>query len=195
MRSSPILRSQGKPPFHKLARPWVHQNLSSFLAEMASALELSQTALLTGAITYNSNTGEYFNSVISIEDMTSKYDKFHLVPFGEYVPLENFLRGLIKFFDLPMSSISSGKDKKLFFNVSKNKISPNICYEVVYANSVARNSRGSNIILTVSNDAWFGKSIGPKQHMQMVDKQLFFSESKWSHAVNIHTDCNKFYYW
>ena len=95
--------------------PNIPQNLSSFLADMATALELSQTALLTGAITYDSNTGEYFNSVISIKDMTSKYDKFHLVPFGEYVPLENFLRGLIKFFDLPMSSISSGKDKKLFF--------------------------------------------------------------------------------
>ena len=87
--------------------PNIPQNLSSFLADMETALELSQTALLTGAITYDSNTGEYFNSVISIEDMTSKYDKFHLVPFGEYVPLQNFLRGLIKFFDLPMSSISS----------------------------------------------------------------------------------------
>ena len=140
--------------------------------------------MLTGVITYDSNTGEYFNSVISIEDMTSKYDKFHLVPFGEYVPLENFLRGLIKFFDLPMSSISSGKDKKLFFNVSKNKISPNICYEVVYANSVARNSRGANIILTVSNDAWFGKSIGPKQHMQMARMRAIENSKPLLRATN-----------
>ena len=166
------------------ALPNIPQNLSSFLAEMATALELSQTALLTGAITYDSNTGEYFNSVISIEDMTSKYDKFHLVPFGEYVPLENFLRGLIKFFDLPMSSISSRKDKRLFFNVSKNKISPNICYEVVYANSVARNSRGSNIILTVSNDAWFGKSIGPKQHMQMARMRAIENSKPLLRATN-----------
>lgn len=166
------------------ALPNIPQNLSSFLEQMATSLELNQTVLLAGAITYDTKTGEYFNSIINIENIASKYDKSHLVPFGEYVPLEKFLRGLIKFFDLPMSSISSRKDNKLFFNVKNNKISPNICYEVVYPSSVARNSLGSNILLTVSNDAWFGKSIGPKQHMQMAQMRAIENSKPLLRATN-----------
>jgi apolipoprotein N-acyltransferase len=90
-----------------------------------------------------------------------------LGPFGELVPFESLLRGLIKFFDLPMSSIARGGDNQEPFSVQGHLISAAICYEVVYPDLVARNSIDSSVIMTVSNDTWFGRSIGPKQHMQM----------------------------
>ena len=83
------------------------------------------------------------------------------------MPFEQLLRGIIKFFDLPMSSISKGNARNTLLPIKSSYISANICYEVVYPDFIARNSSGANLILTLSNDAWFGTSIGPKQHMQM----------------------------
>ena len=82
------------------------------------------------------------------------------------MPFERLLRGIIKFFDLPMSSISKGDAGNTLLPIKSSYISANICYEVVYPDFIARNSScKSNSYL--SNDAWFGASIGPKQHMQM----------------------------
>jgi apolipoprotein N-acyltransferase len=118
-------------------------------------------------VTYDNETHRYFNSMIALGLSSGQYNKTRLVPFGEYVPFESMLRGLIKFFDLPMSSIAIGEVNQHPFSVQGHFISAAICYEVVYPDLVARNSIDSSIIMTVSNDAWFGRSIGPKQHMQM----------------------------
>ena len=96
-----------------------------------------------------------------------QYDKTRLVPFGEYVPIQSLLRGMIKFFDLPMSSFSLGAANQPLLNVAGEKIATAICYEIVYPNLVASMARDATVILTVSNDAWFGRSIAPRQHMQM----------------------------
>jgi apolipoprotein N-acyltransferase len=118
-------------------------------------------------VTYDNETRRYFNSMIALGPSVGQYNKTRLVPFGEYVPLESLLRGLIKFFDLPMSSIARGGDNQEPFSIQGHLISAAICYEVVYPDLVARNSIDSSVIMTVSNDTWFGRSIGPKQHMQM----------------------------
>jgi apolipoprotein N-acyltransferase len=83
------------------------------------------------------------------------------------VPFENLIRGLNNFFDLPMSSFSLGNKSQLPLVVKDIRIATAICYEIAYPDLVARNSRNNNILLTVSNDAWFGDSIAPHQHMQM----------------------------
>ena len=95
------------------------------------------------------------------------YHKRHLVPFGEYVPLEGLLRGLIAFFDLPMSSFSSGPADQPPLSVQGLRIAPFICYEIVYADLVAAALPEADVLLTISNDTWFGTSAGPLQHLQM----------------------------
>jgi apolipoprotein N-acyltransferase len=94
------------------------------------------------------------------------YHKRHLVPFGEYVPLENQLRGLIQFFDLPMSDFAAGPDPQPPLRAAGARFATTICYEMVYPD-IARAGADSNALLTISNDAWFGHSIGPLQHQQM----------------------------
>jgi apolipoprotein N-acyltransferase len=77
------------------------------------------------------------------------------------------LRGLIDFFDLPMSSFSPGPADQSPFTVQQWNIGASICYEIAYANLIARSAKNSDFFITVSNDSWFGESIGPLQHFQM----------------------------
>ena len=77
------------------------------------------------------------------------------------------LRGLIAFFDLPMSDFARGPADQAPLQAKGLKIAPFICYEVVYPEFAAGLAAQSDLLLTVSNDTWFGTSIGPLQHLQM----------------------------
>lgn len=151
------------------AVPALPHRVRAFLDSIQTQAAAGQTTLLTGIPTYNRAEKKYHNSMIALGNIEGErqYNKTRLVPFGEYVPLESMLRGLIGFFNLPMSAFSLGADNQTPFTVQGEKVSTAICYEVVYPDLVARNSRNASILLTVSNDAWFGKSLGPQQHMQM----------------------------
>ncbi|MDY6816304.1 MAG: apolipoprotein N-acyltransferase [Pseudomonadota bacterium] len=109
----------------------------------------------------------YHNSIMAIGNGGGMYHKQKLVPFGEYVPLQGLLRGLIGFFDLPMSSFSPGPGRQGPLKVNGIDVMPFICYEVAYPDFVAFNSRAAGLLLTISNDGWFGDSIGPLQHLQI----------------------------
>jgi apolipoprotein N-acyltransferase len=89
------------------------------------------------------------------------------VPFGEYVPLESWVRGLIAFFDLPMSDFSRAPEDQPPITLDDLRIAAAICYEIVYPDLVAGSAADANLLVTVSNDTWFGSSIGPHQHLQM----------------------------
>jgi len=83
------------------------------------------------------------------------------------VPLQDMLRGLIAFFDLPMSDFARGPSDQAMLQAKGYQIAPFICYEVVYPEFAASLSAQSDLLLTISNDTWFGTSIGPLQHLQM----------------------------
>ncbi|WP_444889584.1 apolipoprotein N-acyltransferase [Microbulbifer sp. DLAB2-AA] len=113
------------------------------------------------------NSRKVHNSAAVFGRSPSVYHKRHLVPFGEYVPLEELIRGTIEFFNLPTSFIRSGPDQQGPLNAAGARWAPLICYEIVYPRLVADSALTSQVLLTISNDAWFGESIGPLQHMQM----------------------------
>lgn len=108
------------------------------------------------------------NSALALGAGSGRYVKRRLVPFGEYVPFENLLRGLIGFFDLPMSHSVPGPWDQPLLHLGEHRASLAICYEVVYPNLVRSHGGEANVLLTITNDAWFGTSIGPLQHLQMV---------------------------
>ncbi|QJQ97083.1 apolipoprotein N-acyltransferase [Halomonas sp. PA5] len=124
------------------------------------------TALLTG-ILQRDESNRFYNSVVGVGNVQGQYRKEHLVPFGEYLPMEGLLRGAIAFFDLPMSYMSRGESGQAPIHAAGLTIGNAICYEIIYADLVAKRARESDLLLTVSNDTWFGESIGPLQHLQM----------------------------
>lgn len=129
------------------------------------------STLITGIPWYGfSNRIEDFtfhNSIMALGNGEGIYHKQKLVPFGEYVPLQKWLRGLIGFFDLPMSEFSPGPANQAPLMAGNVQVMPYICYEVAYPDFVAANAKAAGLLVTISNDGWFGDSIGPLQHLQI----------------------------
>lgn len=146
-----------------------YQDARPFLLEQGERMNSRGGALITGIPwrEYGSTGPQYFNSVTVLGGGQGLYHKQKLVPFGEYVPFQEQIRGLIPFFDLPMSSFSRGHAEQPNLTALGLTVSPFICYEILYPSLVAQRSQNSDLLLTISNDAWFGTSAGPHQHFQM----------------------------
>jgi apolipoprotein N-acyltransferase len=149
------------------AIPNFYQRARDFLDPIAQRAATTQTTVFTGVPFQAEKDEGYYNSVVALGQGAGVYHKQHLVPFGEYVPLESVLRGMIAFFDLPMSAFSAGPADQPPLRAGAYRVAPYVCYEIVYPEMVARSARNADLLLTVSNDSWFGKSIGPLQHLQM----------------------------
>lgn len=140
---------------------------SSFLNAMHEIATMENATLITG-IPYISPRGEQIhNSITAIGLGEGLYHKQKLVPFGEYVPLASTLRGTLAFFDLPMSSFDRGEPNQDLLRAGNYTLAPFICYEIAYGEMVREQLRDANFIVTVSNDAWFGRSWAPWQHQQI----------------------------
>ena len=152
------------------AVPILKEHAEGYLTMMGRFAQDRRSAMITGVPVRQPNAeGElrYYNGLTTAGDAQGTYLKQKLVPFGEYVPLQDLLRGLIAFFDLPMSDFARGAPEQPLLQAKGYRIAPFICYEVVYPEFAASLAAQSDILLTVSNDAWFGHSIGPLQHLQM----------------------------
>jgi apolipoprotein N-acyltransferase len=149
------------------AIPNYYQRTQGFLEPLALRAAAANTTVITGIPYRPEGSDLYYNSIAALGYGEGIYHKQRLVPFGEYVPLENLLRGLIEFFDLPMSSFSAGPAMQQPLRVGAYRVAPFICYEIVYGDLVASSARDADLLITISNDSWFGNSIGPWQHLQI----------------------------
>ncbi|NDW20477.1 apolipoprotein N-acyltransferase [Alteromonas hispanica] len=161
------------PKLEPLAQPYLSQ-----LNERAFN---ENTALITGIVNFNWETDEAWNNLIVVGKKTpdatypnyhyfhnNRFSKHHLLPVGEFVPFESLLRPLAPIFDLPMSSFSRGDFQQQNLEANGIKLAPAICFEIAFPRQVTANVNGdTDMIITVSNDAWFGKSHGPAQHLQI----------------------------
>jgi apolipoprotein N-acyltransferase len=139
-----------------------------FLKQLEQISTDTNTALIVGIPEHSKkNNDQFYNTLLGIGHAKGAYRKDHLVPFGEYVPFESILRGLIDFFDLPMSEFVPFSQKQEHIDIFGYKLGSAICYEIAYPNLVKNRANQSNAILTVGNDAWFGRTIGPHQHLQI----------------------------
>lgn len=95
-----------------------------------------------------------------------KYDKVHLVPFGEYVPLGKWLPFIGKM--VPAVGDFTPGTKGRVLHMGKVKIGTQICYEIIFPDlSAAMARQGANLLVNITNDAWFGKTAAPFQHFSM----------------------------
>lgn len=110
----------------------------------------------------------YYNSVFDFGISNEQsYRKSHLVPFGEYLPLKPFSSWLLDIMNMPMSDFSRGSIDQKPMDSAGQKLAVDICYEDVFGEEVIRQLPEATMLVNVSDDAWFGNSIAPRQHLQI----------------------------
>jgi len=146
------------------------QTQNDFWSRMVPALQ-TRSALLTGLLDRD-DQGNHYNSAVlhcglSGQNQTAVYRKRHLVPFGEYLPFKALFAWVFDYLNLPMSGFTSWQGEQQLQCPQGLNIGLSICYEDAFANEHRVNVPGSNILVNISEDAWFGDSFAPHQRVQM----------------------------
>lgn len=165
-----------------------------FITQMVSKAQESGTTWVTGIpykddAAFDPKTQKYppfYNSVIALGSQADGlYKKQRLVPFGEYIPFE----GALDLFpnlagSQDIMSYSRGSAEQSPLRVRGHNLGAAVCYEVAYPDTTRRNAAGTDFLLTISNDAWFGTSAGPLQHLQMVQMRALETGRWFMRATN-----------
>lgn len=110
----------------------------------------------------------YYNSMFSFGVSPEQvYRKNHLVPFGEFIPLKPVFGWVITMLHIPLSDFSRGGGDQQPMQLAGQQVAVNICYEDVFGEEIIAQLPRATLLVNVSNDAWFGRSIGPHQHLQI----------------------------
>jgi apolipoprotein N-acyltransferase len=139
----------------------------NYLAGLAREARTHGTDIVLGIPVREPGTRRYFNSLLALSNHPGFYHKRHLVPFGDYLPFDDFLRGLIRFFDLPMSGFSSGPDQQPLLQAAGQKIASAICYEDIFGEELIAALPEATLLVNATNNAWYGNSFAPHQHLEM----------------------------
>ncbi|MDZ7644844.1 MAG: apolipoprotein N-acyltransferase [Woeseiaceae bacterium] len=152
----------------EVAIPSVIDRVESYLDQLQSDLAPRQTLLL-GILERRDE--RIHNSVLLLagDDRDRQvYRKRHLVPFGEYFPVPDFIRNWMRLMSLPHSDLSPGAARQpLLVTAGGRRLAVAICYEDAYGAEQLYALPDADILVNVSNDAWFGDSIAPHQHLEI----------------------------
>jgi apolipoprotein N-acyltransferase len=162
------------------AIPALEPAVQDYLDTVNRSAMLNNSTVITGLLNYNFESKEYFNALLVLgkknsEDEqgyyynhTNRYYKSHLLPIGEFVPFQDLLSPIAPLFNLPQSSFTAGNYVQPNLVANGLHILPLNCFEIVFPMQLAANfTNDTDLILTVSNDAWFGDSHGPHQHFEI----------------------------
>ncbi len=148
------------------ALPIVYQDAEPIVHAIDREFAAAGTTLVLGVPWYDGAEDRYYNSVVATGSERGVYHKRHLVPFGEYLPLRSILLPVTRALGVPSPDFSRGPSTPLI-SVAGHPVATAICYEVAFGSEIAAMLPDAELLLTVSNDAWFGASIGPHQHLQI----------------------------
>ncbi|MDP1558877.1 MAG: apolipoprotein N-acyltransferase [Nitrosomonas sp.] len=140
----------------------------AYLSHLAAHARENEGDILIGMAEHASNGSEYYNTMFSFGTSPDQhYRKHHLVPFGEFIPLKPVFGWIISVLEIPLSDFSRGSLDQQPLNLAGQRVAVNICYEDVFGEEIIRQLPQATMLVNVSNDAWFGRSIGPRQHLQI----------------------------
>jgi apolipoprotein N-acyltransferase len=148
---------------------WYDHVANSFLQPLAQEAHRHGAALLTGVFAYDLASGKAYNAVVRPGHDPDFYFKRHLVPFGEYLPLRGLLMWMKDMLVIPMSDLSSGDGKPLLRlpELGNLAVGISVCYEDAYGAELNDALPEAELLVNVSNDAWFGDSLAPHQHLEI----------------------------
>jgi len=141
--------------------PSYRYRVEPYIRQLHDEMKQRETDLLLGIFVKN-DQGRVLNSVVNVNG--DVYNKRHLVPLGEFIPLRFLIEFFNKFVKIPMSDIASGEEDQPLLNAAGVPLGVNICFEEAFARDVIKDLPEAKLLINVSNDAWFEDSIEPHQH-------------------------------
>ena len=128
----------------------------------------------------------YFNSVVSIgTSPTQTYRKRHLVPFGEAIPAKPLVGWFIhRVLHIPLADQTPGSDDQTPLEIADQRVAVNICYEDAFGNELARELPEATLLVNVTNDAWYGRSLAAEQHEQIAAMRAVETSRPMLRATN-----------
>jgi apolipoprotein N-acyltransferase len=156
----------------EVAIPARHDQVAGYLDLVDGDAKRNNQTVLLGILEHNIGRGSQariFNSVFMLgSEERQVYRKRHLVPFGEYFPVPASVREWMRMQNLPYSDLAAGRDAQpLLVTANDLKLAVAVCYEDAYGAEQLYAFPGADLLVNVSNDAWFGDSLAPHQHLQI----------------------------
>jgi apolipoprotein N-acyltransferase len=121
-----------------------------------------------GLVDYRPATKQYFNGILVMSrDGDGWYYKQHLVPFGEYFPVPAFVRRWLRLMSLPYDDFTAGSSHQPTLRAAGETLGLSICYEDAFGSQQLKLLRQATLLINVTNNAWYGDSTAPHQHLQI----------------------------
>ena len=152
------------------AIPTYYEYVAGYVNDVRRAAAARGGTVLLGALRAAPNAqspDEFQNILVALTEPSQVYVKRHLVPFGEYFPVPEVVRAWMKYMNLPYGDAIPGPAEQPPLAAAGEKLAVTICYEDVFGAEQLRYVGDVTLLVNVSNDAWFGNSIAPHQHLQI----------------------------
>jgi len=169
------------------AVPALEEYIRPFLGQLAAAAQSHGSSLVMGLIRRDATTGAHFNSIAgwtAADPIQQWYDKRRLVPFGEFFPVPAQVREWLRLMNLPYSDFEPGRDDQAPLRAAGQSLAPTVCYEDAYGSEQLPLVRQSTLLVNVTNDAWFGDSTAPHQHLDISRMRALESGRAMLRATN-----------
>ena len=131
------------------------------------AARAAGSEILLGILEQDRETDQYYNVLVSLGGQPEIYRKRQLVPFGEYFPVPAFVRRWMRLMNLPYTDFAPGRPDPSPLTLAGVKVAPTICYEDAFGAQQRVFFPAAELLVNVSNDAWFGDTRAPHQHLQI----------------------------
>ncbi len=138
------------------------------LKQFIEDAQLLETDIIAGIITREPDHIHYYNAIVNFHHPKQEYRKHHLVPFSEYFPFSDALYALTQLFDIPFSQFTKGSYPPKTMKLAGHDVGLSVCYETAFGEELAELIPPAEMMITVSNDAWFAHTLEPAQQLQEV---------------------------
>jgi apolipoprotein N-acyltransferase len=150
------------------ALPVLAGNIGDYLSDLAARGRAHDVDIALGLVNYEPKSARYYNGLLMLNSAGQTwYYKRHLVPFGEYFPVPSFVRSWLRLMSLPYDDISPGGAHQPALDAAGQKIGVTICFEDAFGSAQLRTLRQATLLVNVTNNAWYGDSTAPHQHLQI----------------------------
>ena len=156
----------------------------SVVTPMQKAAIDNNTPILTGLIYSDVDNKEVYNSLMLLDQQRSLYHKRHLVIFGEYYPMRWLMNFLAQWLTIPHSDLNHGPRDQPAISLNGIVLGLSICFEDVFSREIDLAMPAAGILINVTNDAWFGDSTAPHQHLQIARMRSMEFERPMVRAAN-----------